>query len=180
MEISKSTAAQIVNRDRLFFARIFIETECERSCSRFVDNSLDVKTCDFAGILCRLALRVVEIRGHRDNRFRHRLTEVILRRLFHLLQNESADLLRAVLLFFAVLFDFNSYVFTVVDNLVRQLRRFSLQFGKAVPDEALNGIDRIFRVRHHLVFCWKPDDAVALRRKADDLTRSEERREERV
>ena len=54
-------AAQVVDRD-LAVAFLLVEAERERGRRRLVDDALDVEARDAAGVLGRLALRVVEVR----------------------------------------------------------------------------------------------------------------------
>src|SRR5262249_1961947 len=95
-------ATEVVDRDRL---RRFLLVEAigQRGGRRLVDDAQDLEAGDAAGILGRLALRVIEIGRHRDHGLRDGLAEVSLRRLLHLLQDESGYLGRRVL--FAVRFD---------------------------------------------------------------------------
>ena len=51
-----------------------------------------------AGVLGRLALRVVEVRGNGDDGFRDFLAEIVLGGLLHLAQDFRGDLLRRDLL----------------------------------------------------------------------------------
>ena len=59
----------------------------ERRSSRLIDDSLNIETRDFARILSRLALRVIEVRGHRDDRCRDCCTQVRLSRSLQLAQD---------------------------------------------------------------------------------------------
>src|SRR5476649_2644708 len=63
--------------DRKIALAGLVEAERQRSGSRFVDDALDFQTGDAAGVLGRLALRVVEIGRHRDDGFGHFFAEVI-------------------------------------------------------------------------------------------------------
>ena len=51
-----------------------------------------------AGVLGRLALRVVEVRGHGDDGFGYALAEIRRRVVDQLLENHRRDLLRRVVL----------------------------------------------------------------------------------
>ena len=87
-------AAKIVDGDALVL--LLIETISQRRRGRLVDDAQHRQSGDLSGILGGLALAVIEIRGHRDNRFGHRLPKVVFRRLFHLLKNHGRDFGRAV------------------------------------------------------------------------------------
>ena len=62
----ESPAAQIVNRDFAVFG-VAVEPESERGGGRLVDNPLDFEPGDAPRVFGRLALRIVEIRRHRDD-----------------------------------------------------------------------------------------------------------------
>ena len=84
-------AAQIEDRDRPVTA-FLSETIGQGGCGRLVDDSFDLEARDSARILRRLALRVIKIGRYRDDRFRHALTEVVFRALFHLREHSRGDL----------------------------------------------------------------------------------------
>ncbi len=86
----EGAAAEVVDRDR---ARLLlVEPIGERRCGRLIDDAQDFEPGDLAGILGRLALRVVEIGGDGDDGLLDLLSEIGLRRLLHLLQDEGGDL----------------------------------------------------------------------------------------
>ena len=60
---------------------------------RLVDDAQDVQAGDQTGILGRLALTVVEVRGNGDDRIRHLLAKVRLGDLLHFAENHGRDLL---------------------------------------------------------------------------------------
>ena len=78
-------AAKVEDENSLVL--ILIQTVGERRRGGFVDDAQDFETCDLARVLRRLTLTVVEIRGHRNNRLRHRLTEICFGITLKLLQN---------------------------------------------------------------------------------------------
>src|SRR3546814_463758 len=80
-------AAEVIDRNLLVGAGDLVETERKRSRSRLIDDALDVEACDAAGVLGRLALRVVEIRRHGDDRFGDFLAEIFFGGLLHLQQD---------------------------------------------------------------------------------------------
>ncbi len=57
-----------------------------------VDDALDLQACDFARILGRLTLGVVEVSGDRNNGLCHGLTEELLRSFLHLAQHLGRNL----------------------------------------------------------------------------------------
>ena len=63
----------------------------ERRRGRLVDDAQDVEAGDAAGVLGRLALRVVEVRRHRDHRLGDRLAEPVLGGLPHLAAARSRE-----------------------------------------------------------------------------------------
>src|SRR5205823_4979903 len=75
-----------------------VEAVRERGRGRLVDDAQDVEAGDLAGVLRRLALGVVEVRGHGDHRLRDRLAEISLGVCLELLEDHRADLRRGVLL----------------------------------------------------------------------------------
>jgi hypothetical protein len=63
-----------------------------------VDDALHFETRDAAGVLGRLALRIVEVRGTVMTGLGHRLTEIVLGGLLHLHEHARRDLRRAFFL----------------------------------------------------------------------------------
>ena len=59
-------AAEVVDGDRLVL--LLVEAVGERRRGRLVDDAHDLEAGNLPGVLGRLALRVVEVRGHRDDR----------------------------------------------------------------------------------------------------------------
>ena len=107
-------AAEVEDGDLFVF--LLIETVRERCRGRLVDDAQDFEAGDLAGVLGRLSLRVVEIRGHGDDGLGHLVAEVVLGRLLHLLEDHRRDLGRRVSL--ALDFDGGEIV-RAGDDLVR-------------------------------------------------------------
>ena len=70
-------AAEVEDEDRLLGA-LLVEAVRERGRGRLVDDPQDVEAGDLAGVLRRLALRVVEVGGNGHDRVGDRLAEVRL------------------------------------------------------------------------------------------------------
>jgi len=85
-------STEVEHEDRLVVG--LVESVRKGCCGGLVDDPADVESGDFAGFLGRLALVVVEIGRHGDDRVGDRLTEVCLGVPLQLLQNERGDLLR--------------------------------------------------------------------------------------
>ena len=92
----EGAAAEVVNHNLLIV--LFINTVCKSCGCRLVDDSLDVKTGNFACVLCCLALSVGEVCRNGDNGFGNLFTEVSFRVRFQLLKNHCGNFLRSVIL----------------------------------------------------------------------------------
>ena len=88
------TAAEVVYHDLLLGFLIYTVSQCCRS--RLVDDTQNFQTCDLAGILGSLTLRVREVSRNGDNGLRYRLAEVCFRISLQLLQDHRGNLLRGV------------------------------------------------------------------------------------
>ena len=86
----EGASAEVIDRDRAGF--LLVETIGERGRSRLVDDAKHFEAGDLAGVLGRLTLGVVEIRGNRYDRLGHRTAEIGLGRLLHLLEDEGRNL----------------------------------------------------------------------------------------
>ncbi|ELY54131.1 NAD-specific glutamate dehydrogenase [Natronococcus amylolyticus DSM 10524] len=89
-------ATEVVDEDGL--VGLVVETVGHRRRGRLVDDALDVEAGDFAGVLGRLALLVVEVRRYGDDGLRDVVAEVLLGVVFDLLENHRRNLLGRVLL----------------------------------------------------------------------------------
>ena len=93
----KGAAAEVEDQDGLFLIAL-VHAVGEGRGSGFVDDAQDVKARDLAGFLGRLALGVIEVRRHRDDRVGDVLAEVAFRITLQFLQRTRADLLGGVVL----------------------------------------------------------------------------------
>ena len=74
------TAAEVVNHDLLLF--LIVKSISQSRRCRLVDDTFYIKACDFARVLGRLTLRVVEICGNGDNRLSNCLAKISFRVFF--------------------------------------------------------------------------------------------------
>ena len=89
----KGSAAQVIYRNLAICLVLLIKTKGQGSCGRLIDDALDFETSNTASIFGRLALTVIEVSRHSNDRFGHFFTQIIFCRLFHFAQNFSRDLL---------------------------------------------------------------------------------------
>mmetsp|Transcript_25199 Transcript_25199/g.64904 ORF Transcript_25199/g.64904 Transcript_25199/m.64904 type:complete len:582 (+) Transcript_25199:201-1946(+) len=90
----EGAAAQVKHQDVLLCA-LLIEAVGNRGGSGLIDNALHAKASDDAGILCGLALRIVEVRRDSDHSMLDSLAQETLSSDLHLVQDHGTDLLRS-------------------------------------------------------------------------------------
>ncbi len=147
-------AAEVVDRDGA--GALLLEPVGERGRRRLVDDAQHLEPGDLAGVLGGLALGIVEVGGNRDHRLGHRLAEIALGGLLHLLQDEGRHLRRRI--FLAPDLD-PGVVVVALDDLVgdQPLVLLAHRVVEGAPDQALDGEHRVLRV----------GDRLSLRRLAD-------------
>ena len=112
---------------------------------RLVDDALDLEAADRGGVLGGLALSVVEMGRHGDDRLRHRLAEEGLGAGLEIAQDHRRDLRRAQGL---VAQDDGDVAVGGLLQPVRQLRQGLLDLGRSelLADQALDRIEGVGRV----------------------------------
>jgi len=166
----EGAAAEVEDGDLAVALAVLVEAEGERGGGRLVDDALDVEAGDAAGVLGRLALAVVEVGRHRDHGLGHFLAEVVLGGFLHLAQDLGADLRRRDLL--AAHLDPGIAVVggdDLVGHQVDVLLHFLL--GELAPDQALDRVQRVARVRHRLALGAGADEDLAVLLVRDDRGR---------
>ena len=149
-------AAEVVHRDRLVL--LLVEAVGQRRGRRLVDDAHHFEAGDLAGVLGRLALRVVEVRRHGDDGLVDRLAEILLGRLLQLLQNHRGDFRRRYSLSRGV--DAHVAVRRAHDAIRHHLHLF-VHFIELASHEALDREDRVLRVGHRLPLGDLPDQPLA-------------------
>ena len=149
-------AAEVVHGDRLVL--LLVEAVGQRRRRGLVDDAHHLEAGDLAGLLGGLALRVVEVRGHRDHRARHRLTQVLLGRLLELLEHHRRDLRRRVVLVPDL--DADVAVGRGNDGVGDHLHLLA-HLVEAAAHEALDREHGVLGVRDRLALGDLPDEALA-------------------
>ena len=152
----EGAAAQIIDRDHAH--AFFLQPVRESSSGRLVDDPQHFEASDLAGVFRCLALGIVEIGRHRDDGLADGLAEIAFCVLFHLLQDEGADLARRI--FGSPAFDPGVAVLAFDDAIGNEfhipLRLFVL---KAASNEALDGEECALRIGDRLAFRRMSDEA---------------------
>ena len=92
----KRAAAKVIDHD--FLLGLLVNAVGQSGCGRLVDDTLDVKTCDLAGVLGGLTLCVVEICRNGNDGLSDGAAQIGFCIRLQLLQDHRGDLLRGVLL----------------------------------------------------------------------------------
>ncbi len=93
----EGSTTEVEDEDELVLLAL-LEPVGESSRGGLVDDAQDVEARDLAGVLGRLALGVVEVRGDGDDGVGHRLAQVLLGVTLQLAEDARGELLRGVLL----------------------------------------------------------------------------------
>ena len=161
-------AAEIVDGNRL--ALVLLEPVGERGRGRLVDDAQHLEARDLAGVLGRLALGVVEVSGNGDHRLGDGLAEIGLGGFLHLLQDESGNLRRAIIL--AAGLDPGVAVRSLDDLVGHQ---FGVLLGdrivEAAADQALDRENRIVRIGDRLALGRLADEPLTVLGESDDRRR---------
>ena len=157
-------AAEVEDEDRLV-GPFLVEPVGQRGRGRLVDDADDVEAGDLAGVLRRLALSVVEVRGDGDDRVGDGLTEIGLGVRLQLLQDHRADLGRRPLL--AARLDAHVVV-RALHDLVRDDGHLLGDLVVLAAHEALDREHGVLGVRHLLAPCRRADEPLAVLRERDD------------
>ncbi len=157
------TAPEVEDEDLLIL--LLVEVIGERSRGRLVDDAKHVEAGDLAGVLRRLALRVVEVGRDGDHRVGHRLAEVRLGIRLQLLQDDRADLRRRVVLAVGLHAD---VVVRALDDLVGDDLHLLRDLVELAAHEALDREDGVLWVRHLLPLRGSADEPLIVLRESDD------------
>lgn len=146
---------------------LLLKTVGKSSSSRLVDDTENVETGDLTSVLGSLTLRVVEVGGNSNNTVLDRLVQVGLSGLLHLLENETTNLRRRVLL--AASLD-PSITVGVLDDLIRHLLDVTLALGvgELATDETLGGEEGVLGVDDGLALGGDTNKTLTILSESDD------------
>ena len=144
----EGTTAQVVNGDSTV-AALLVQAISQSGCSRLVNDPLHVQTSNFTGVFGGLALAVVEVGRHGDNRFGHFLAQIVFCGFLHLLDDFRRHLRRRHLLAFH--FDPGITVVCLGDLVRHHLDVFlDHVVFKATTDQTLDGVQGVVRIGDRL------------------------------
>ena len=147
------TPTAVKNQHILLTTARAIQAIGEGSRGRLVDNAQNIEPRNGPRILRGLALGIIKVRRHRDDRVLHRLPQISLGRLLHLLEHRRADLLRRELVLLALPVHLNLRLTSrPLQHRKRPKLLLALDHGvrELAPNQALRIKDRVRRVRGRL------------------------------
>ena len=162
----EGAAAQVVHGDDGITA-LLVHAVGQGRSSGLVDDAFDVQTGDAACVLGGLALAVVEVGRHSDNRFGDGLAQIVLGGLLHFLQHFGGNLRRGH--FLAAHFHPGVAIIGFRD-FERHAGNIFLYFivGELAADQALHRVQGVVRVGNRLAFGGLAHQYFAIFVKSDD------------
>ena len=144
----EGTTTQVVYRHRTVTA-LLVHAVGKGRCGRLVDDPLDFETGNLARVFRRLALAVIEVGRHGDNRGSHFLTQIVFCGFLHLLEDFGRNLGRSHLL---ALHLYPRIAIVGLGDFIRHhldvfLNHIVLE---TTTDQSLDGVQRVVRVGHRL------------------------------
>ena len=150
----ESPATEVIDRD-LGVPFALIHAESERRCGWLIDDALHIEPCNAARVLRRLALRIIKIRRHGDDRFCHVFAEIIFGGFLHFHQHTRGDFRRRHFLTARL----HPRIAVVgADDFVRHHVYVALHdfIFELAPDQSLDRKQSILRIGHRLAFGCLP------------------------
>ena len=157
-------AAEVEDEDRVL-GPFLVEAVRECGRGRLVDDAQDVEPGDLAGVLRRLALRVVEVGRDRDDGIGHGLAEVRLGVRLELLEDHRRDLRRRELR--ALGLD-AGVVVRPLHDLVGDDLHLLRDLVVLAAHEPLDREDRVLGIRDLLALRGRADEPLAVTPEGDD------------
>ncbi len=141
----EGSAAKVIDRNGLVL--LLVQPVGQRRGGRLVDDAHHLQAGDLARVLGGLALGVVEVGGHGDDRLGHLLPQVGFGGFLQLGQNHRRDFGRRILLSGDVNAD---VVSRSLHHPVRDHLHLFVDFVDPAAHEALDGVDRVLRIGDRL------------------------------
>lgn len=85
----EGTTTKVENEDVALTLVLLVQSVCDGSCSRLVNDSLHVEACNGTSVLGGLSLRIIEVGWNRDDCILDLFTEVGLGDLLHFAKNHG-------------------------------------------------------------------------------------------
>lgn len=161
----ESTTSQIVDGDN--FSLVLIHSVSQGGSGWLVDDSENIESGDFSGVLGSLSLGVIEVGWDGDDGLRAWLSEVGISGFLHLHEDEGSDLGWGVLLSSG----FNPGISAwVSDNLIGESLKILLDHGviESSSDKSLGSVDGVFWVGDGLSLGWGSDDSLFISSEGDN------------
>mmetsp|Transcript_624 Transcript_624/g.1123 ORF Transcript_624/g.1123 Transcript_624/m.1123 type:complete len:172 (+) Transcript_624:729-1244(+) len=125
----KRTSTEIVNQHGTILLRLvlLIETVCNSSSGRLVDDTKHVQSRNLSSILGCQSLRIVETCRYCYHRILHFLSKIRFSDFLHLTQNHGRNFFRHECLLFTLIHNFNLWLVVFsTDDLERKMLHISL------------------------------------------------------
>jgi len=158
----EGATAEVIDENVALAGALLLEAIGDRCRGGLVDDAQHVEARDQACVLGRLALRVVEVGGDRDDRVLDLLAEVGFGRFLHLHQHHGGDLLGREGLGLALETGLDVRLAVLVDHLEGEVLHVGLERGVVhlAADEALGIEDGVLGVHSRLVLGGVADEAL--------------------
>ncbi|KAF0683913.1 NAD-specific glutamate dehydrogenase [Aphis craccivora] len=147
------SAAQIEYQHVPLSFQVLVQTVRQSRGCRFVDYSHHVQTGYDARVLCRLSLRIVKVRRHRDHGVRHFTAQVRFGGLLHFRQHHRTDFFRSEHFPFAFELHLDLWLPAVVHHFERPVFDVGLCLFvvETTSDQTLGVEHCVHGVHRHLV-----------------------------
>ena len=161
----EGTTTKIVDGDNT--VSLLLQTVGKSGSSGLVDDTENIETSNLTSVLGGLTLGVVEVGRNSNDSVLNRLAEVVLSSLLHLLEGETTNLRRRVLLATSL---HPRVTVGVLNDLVGDLLQVTLNLGvgELATDETLGGEQSVLGVDNSLTLGGNTDQTLTILSKSDN------------
>src|SRR5208337_2427201 len=161
----EGAAAEIVHSNGSVL--LLVQTVGERGGGRLVHQAQDFQSRDAAGVFGGLPLRIVEVGGHGDDRFRHRCAKIALGVALQLAQDERRNFGRSEC--FVAQLDAQHFAGgEIFGEAKREELQFVLDVFNAAAHQALHAVDCALRRLDQILTCGAANNDLAAFVQRDD------------